>query len=132
MAERTASPLHDAPAFELHIERLVLHGFSPADRTALAGAIERELARLFTAGGVPDPILERGRMAGDWRVYRLDAGSFDLPYDASPEVVGVQAARAIHRLLGGAEDAGKVAGPSTSHGARRQADRTPGSGGSSP
>ena len=36
---------------ELHIEELVLHGFSPRDRDAIGEAVQRELTRLFVEQG---------------------------------------------------------------------------------
>ncbi len=37
---------------EVHIDRLVLHGVAPGDRSAVAQAVEREVARLAEAGGL--------------------------------------------------------------------------------
>jgi hypothetical protein len=37
----------------VHIEELVLHGFPPLERHALRDAVERELAALVAAHGVP-------------------------------------------------------------------------------
>jgi hypothetical protein len=91
-----------AAEFELQIEELILHGFWPADRYAIAAAIERELGRLFEAGGVPPALLPGGGAAAGFESHRLDAGSFDVPHDATPDAVGVQVARAIHSGLQGA------------------------------
>ena len=42
---------------ELHIEELVLHGFSPSDRYRIAEAIERELVQLFSRQSAPSALL---------------------------------------------------------------------------
>jgi len=109
MAERRVTQPTNGATFELHIDELVLHGFRPADRYAIAAAIERELGRLFTEGGVPPTLLERGQTEGSLTTYRLDAGSFDVPHDATADAIGVQVARRIQRSLGGASGTGQHA-----------------------
>jgi len=43
-----------APArIELQIDELVLHGFSPQERHAIAEAVQRELTLLFQSRGAP-------------------------------------------------------------------------------
>ncbi len=81
-----------APGVEVHIEELVLHGFDPRHRLAIAGAVERELASLIRSG-VP---VERWNAGGP----RLDGGSFELAHGAAPAVVGASIAGAIGRGLG--------------------------------
>lgn len=75
---------------DLHIEELVLHGFPPGDRNAIADALRGELARLFAEHGVP-PSLTAGR-----EMAHADAGAFDLRPGTRADVVGVQIAGAIH------------------------------------
>jgi hypothetical protein len=70
----------------VRIEELVLHGFDPRQRHAIGDAVERELARLLHA---PAQVAARSQA-------RVDAGSFDVPRDAPPAVVGTHIARAIH------------------------------------
>lgn len=89
------------PILDLRIDELMLHGFNSADRYAIANAIGRELTRLFNTGMVPPAFLEHARGSDDLHLKRLDAGTFDIPHDASPATVGVQVARAIHKGLGG-------------------------------
>jgi hypothetical protein len=93
----------------LRIDELVLSGFEASRRYAIAGAIHRELERLFREGGVPSELsmgapTDAG-VAGGASVRRdvltLNAGSFEIPHDATPETVGIQVARSIHRGLGG-------------------------------
>jgi hypothetical protein len=91
-------------ALDLHIEELVLRGFPPAARHAIAAAVERELSRLFAEGGLPGSLAP-----GDARnIFRLDAGSFAVPHDASPDLIGARVAAAIHRSLGGESDSGRT------------------------
>jgi hypothetical protein len=75
---------------ELEIEELVLHGFAPGDRHRIAGAIERELERLFTERGVP-PSLGR---AGS--IEQVDGGTFEAKPHAKPEATGARIAHAIY------------------------------------
>jgi hypothetical protein len=79
------------PAFELHIEELVLHGFNPADRRRIGEAVERELTRLLDEQGIP------GR--GDVQISRLDGGNITLAPGARPEAVGAEIARSVHGSL---------------------------------
>jgi hypothetical protein len=76
-----------AASIELHIEELVLHGFAPADRYLIGGALERELARLLAARENLDGLAVR---AGP---ERLDAGEFARA--PGPEQTGAQVARLV-------------------------------------
>jgi hypothetical protein len=78
---------------ELHIEELILDGFAPRDRYAIAEAIERELTRLFAEPGMARPSMEPRAMA------RLDGGSINVRPGANPETIGAQLAQAIHRRV---------------------------------
>lgn len=50
----TGKPAAAAPrSIEVHVEELVLHGFSQADRRPIADAVERELASLLAREGLP-------------------------------------------------------------------------------
>lgn len=83
-----------APAqVELHIEELVLHGFPPGDRYAIADAVERELTRLL--GGVGAVELARKSM----QVVQLDAGSFKVAPGSRSATVGAQVAQALYGNL---------------------------------
>jgi hypothetical protein len=104
-AQRGTKPIDDG--LDLSIEELVLHGFRPGDRYAIADAVERELTRLFTEQGVPPGLAEgHGRTIRDQETtdkarsfFRVDAGSFVVPHDATPDAVGMQVALTIHRNL---------------------------------
>lgn len=73
-------------AVTIHIEELVLHGFDPRDRHAVAGALSAQLATLF-ADRAP---------AQDEQIDRLDAGSIAIPDVRSPRAGG-EVAGAVHR-----------------------------------
>jgi hypothetical protein len=60
-------------SIDLHIDELVLYGFSPGDRHRIAEGVERELGRLLAEQGLSAP------SAGDVAVEELDGGSFRLP-----------------------------------------------------
>jgi len=72
------------------IEELILHGFEPRDRYAIAVALEREFARLFTENEIPPSLLKGGD------VIHVDAGGFEVSPGGTPEAVGAQVAQAIY------------------------------------
>jgi hypothetical protein len=80
---------------ELHVEELVLHGFSPADRYRIGETVERELARLFAEEGVPASLAE-SLDAG-----HLDAGVFHVAPDSGAEAIGARVAQAVYGGLKG-------------------------------
>lgn len=77
------SPIH------LHIDELVLHGFTPGDRHRIGEAVERELARLFTETQAPPGL------AKSTAIDRLDGGTFQMTAAPGPETTGAQVARAV-------------------------------------
>ncbi len=82
-------------AIELHIDELVLHGFSPADRLRIGSALEGELARLLAEGTLPVALASAGHIES------LDAGSFERSPHATPAWIGGQVARAVYGRLDG-------------------------------
>ena len=80
------------PAFDVRIDELVLHGFDPRQRVAIGAAVERELAALLRSGDA--------RGAARAGSSSVDAGSFAVPHDAPPAVVGAHIARAVAGGLG--------------------------------
>jgi hypothetical protein len=77
-------------SIEVHIEELVLHGFSTVDAPTIAAAVERELARLFAAHGVPESL------AGGGARVAIDAGAFERAPGQTPSAVGAGVARSVH------------------------------------
>ena len=80
----------EAAAVEVHIEELVLHGFPPADRTAIGDAVQAELGRL---------IAERGLAATPAFEHRIDGGMFQAAAGASAGGIGRQVARSVYNRL---------------------------------
>ena len=75
---------------ELHIEEIVLHGFSPADRSRVGEAVEQELSRLFVERGVPPSLVWSDETA------RLDGGAFEAKPGFGAVAIGVRIARAVY------------------------------------
>ena len=81
------------PALKLHVDTLVLHGFSAVNRLALGKAVEHELARLFAAKGVPPSLAQLGN------VEYLDGKSFDMKPNRQAAALGADVASAVYRIL---------------------------------
>ena len=77
----------------LHIEELVLHGFSARDGQRIADAVQSELTRLLTGQGLA------GTDARPRAEAVLDAGEFRLPSSPSAHKVGCLLAEQIYRGL---------------------------------
>ena len=75
---------------ELHIDELVLRGFSPGDRYRIGDAMERELARLFAERGTPPSLAQGSEIEG------LDGGTFEVKPGFGAEAIGVQVAQAVY------------------------------------
>lgn len=86
------------PGFDLQIDELVLHGYTPAEGRAIAAALERELGRLLSEGTAPFAPRHGGR-SQDIGFDRLDAGTVTHPQGASPTAIGRSAARAVVQRL---------------------------------
>ena len=80
---------------ELHIEELVLHGFAPGDRMAIAAAIEGEVGRLLVENGLPAGIREGGS------IQYLDAPSLVAGPTTTPHALGERIGRSLYQALGG-------------------------------
>jgi hypothetical protein len=78
---------------ELHIEELVLRGFSPDECYSIREAIEHELVRLLTEIGIPALLTQSSDMA------RLEAGSIDIVSGSKPNMVGIQVAQSVYQGL---------------------------------
>jgi hypothetical protein len=78
---------------ELHIDRVVLHGFSRANAPAVRAALERELARLLRSGHA-QPQWTKDRAIG-----RVDGGTMAASADSASRDVGTGVARAVHKGL---------------------------------
>lgn len=78
---------------ELHIEKLVLHGFSPSDRHRIGRSVEFELARLFTEHGISHSMSKGGEFT------RLDGGTFNIAPSSKAEAIGSQVAQAVYKNM---------------------------------
>jgi len=78
---------------ELHIDQLVLDGFSEVDRAELGGAIQTEFARVLAQRGFPRKAREEQSLA------QLDAGA--VPETASSDAGSIAAhlVRSIYEEL---------------------------------
>jgi hypothetical protein len=80
---------------DLHIEDLVLRGFSPLDGAALRDSIESELTRLIETRGL------KASEGSDLSIDAIDAGRFKVAPGARPQATGAQIAQSIYGSLGG-------------------------------
>lgn len=79
---------------DLHIGELVLHGFSPHQRYAIAEAVEMELTRLLKQRQMPTTFHQAGRFP------LINAGSFIIGKDTKGEVTGNKIANAVYKSFG--------------------------------
>jgi len=83
----------------IHIERLVLDGVEIArrDRPLLQSAVEAELARLITTGGLAPDLMSGGAMP------RVTAGDLQMTGDNDPARLGHQIAQSVYGGIGNEE-----------------------------
>jgi hypothetical protein len=76
----------------VQIDELVLDGFNYHDHLRIAAAIERELAKM---------IRERGHdlTHAPQQLHKIDAGSFKVPSDMNPRLIGAGIARSLYNGL---------------------------------
>lgn len=82
-----------ATKFELQIEQLVLHGFSPQDARHIGMALERELGRLLRKEGIPSALTRGVRQAN------LRGADIRIAGKTRPAVLGMQIARSVYTGL---------------------------------
>ncbi len=82
--------MSNTASIELSIEELILDGFSPADRSRIAEAVQHELARRFAIEGVPPGLTQGGIIP--W----LDGGEITLTHGMSAQAIGIQIARSLY------------------------------------
>ncbi|BBL72821.1 hypothetical protein [Methylogaea oryzae] len=80
----------------LHIERLILEGLDlpPGQKRLLHAAVEAELARLLSEGGLSSPLTGGGAMPS------LAGPSMQFQAGSSPSALGRQIAGALYRGIG--------------------------------
>lgn len=79
------------PNVVLHIEELVLHGFSPHDRWRIADAVQSELARSIAEHGIG----AQHAIA----IPQLNAGTIHVVQPMRAHAIGAQVGRALHGAL---------------------------------
>lgn len=77
----------------VHIDRLVLTGFSHPDRHALAEGLQQELGRLFANPDAARQLVARGNVG------HLEVGGVRVSPSTAPAKVGARAARGIAREI---------------------------------
>ena len=88
-----SSTTRNGPNIELHVEELVLTGFSPSAPDRLAAAMRTELERLFARGGAA------AEFEKDSTIAQLDAGQFYVRRGSPAVETGAQIAQHIHSAL---------------------------------
>jgi len=78
------------PDIDLQIDELVLHGFPSTDRARIGDAIHAELVRLLSGLGDQAQSLAQRRRAAE-----VDAGSFAVGAQSTPQAIGGQIAQRI-------------------------------------
>ncbi len=77
-------------SIELHIEELVLDGFSSGDNSDIKEAVEIELSRMLREQGSPQLLAESSE------IERLQGGKFDVKESSRYDVIGAAVARSIY------------------------------------
>ena len=78
---------------ELHIDKLVLQGFSTSDRNRIGEVVELELTRLLTEQGISHS-MSKGR-----ELSRMDGGQFNLTPNSKAEVIGSKVAQSVYKSM---------------------------------
>lgn len=78
------------PNIQLHIEALILHGFSATDRYRIVEIVQNELTQLLASQGVPPALAQGGTIPS------LDGGEFEFTQDMSIQSIGAQIAQSIY------------------------------------
>lgn len=77
----------------LHIDRLVLNGFRPEDRHAIAEGLQQELGRVFA----DREVVSGSRDKGDVARLRVNGVHFEL--DSKPQQIGKSVAQGIAKEI---------------------------------
>jgi hypothetical protein len=78
---------------EINIDSLTLHGISPHDKYRIADAVQTELTRLFTEGGLP------ASFHSGVSIPVMKGGSFNLHENAPATDTGNNIAGAVYKSL---------------------------------
>lgn len=80
----------NASRIRLHINELVLHGFSPCDGRRIADSVQTELTRLLEENGIPAELMRSAA------VEFVDAGEFKRAAAASGKDIGTGLSAALY------------------------------------
>ena len=76
---------------EVYIDKLVLQGFSPHQRHDIAAAVEAELTRLFSEGGIPHGLQSGGNIT------LMNTRSFSVHKDSKGKTIGNKIAGSVYK-----------------------------------
>lgn len=79
-----------AKKLEIHIDELVLHGFSRADAPAIGDAVREEISRLIELRGLSPGLVD---------IDSINAGEFFAAPGTRPGNVGTQVGRSVYKGL---------------------------------
>ena len=79
---------------ELHVDHLVLNGFRPQDRHAIAAGFESELRQLLALRSLP------ARLTAGGALPLLQLGSFEVEPGSPPSAIGAGLAQTLFEGLG--------------------------------
>lgn len=89
------------PQIELHIEELVLEGFSPGDRYRIGNSLERELIRLLEDYEISESLSSKVN------IDRIDAGVIEVNTRLGGRDLGTKLGRAIYKVIMSDSDGSK-------------------------
>lgn len=75
---------------EINIEKLILFGFSPADRDKIGEALKSELARLVIENGMPSAVSTGNNIS------QIDGGTFQISANMQSYAIGNHIAKSIY------------------------------------
>lgn len=85
---------------EVHIDRLVLHGFSPHDRYRIGDTVRAALYEKIAESGLGGVLSEGGSLP------YIDAGAFDMTTGQSPSVTGENIADSVYKSFSNGIESG--------------------------
>ena len=75
---------------ELHIEKLMLHGFSPGDSHRIGEAVERQLTRILTEQGMPTSLSHGGERS------HINGGTFNTATNTHAKTIGIKIVQSVY------------------------------------
>ncbi|MBE7169313.1 MAG: hypothetical protein INR73_01920 [Williamsia sp.] len=81
------------PPVELHIEELVLHGFTGHDAYRVGGAVEQQISQLLQERGLPSSFSHGAH------IDHLHGGSFTMQQGMKDASVGTRIAQSVYKGL---------------------------------